>query len=107
MAEIGRKPISYGQSSDNAHGQLHLAVSDILRILVMHPDEVPSVAVNLLIKSTATPLGVNFLQVSSTPAVSANHIQPIPFATVGQWLPVGELLLISLQGTQIASGQTL
>jgi hypothetical protein len=101
MAEIGRKLISYGQSSDNAHGQLHLAVSDILRILVMHPDEVPSVSV------TDTPLGVNFLQVSGTPAVSANHIQPIPFVTVGQWLPVGELLLISLQGTQIASGQTL
>jgi hypothetical protein len=107
MAEIGRKLIGHGLSSNSAHGQLHLTVSKILRILVMDLDEVPSVVINLLIKSLGDLVGVNLLHVSGTPAVPANHIEPIPPATVGQRLPVGKLPLILLPGAQIASGQTL
>lgn len=68
-------------------------------------DEVPSVIVDLLTKSHDPLVGVNLLHVSGTPAVSANYIQPIPSATVGQRLPVGELLLILFSCAQIASGQ--
>lgn len=107
MAEIGPELVGYDLSSNNAHGQLHLTVSKILRILVMDLDEVPSVVVNLLIKSHGDLVGVNILHVSGTPAASANYIEPIPSATVGQRLPVGELLLILLPGAQIASGQML
>ncbi len=73
----------------------------------MDLDQVPSVVVNLLIKSHGDLGGVNLLHVSGTPAVSANQIEPIPSATVGQRLPTRELPLILLPGAQIASGQTL
>jgi hypothetical protein len=82
-------------------------VSKIFRIFVMDLDEIPPVVINLLMKSHGDLVGVNFLHVSGTPAVSANHIEPIPSATVGQRLPVGELPLILLPSAQIASGQTL